>query len=218
MRRLLLLLLATILWLVPSASWAAVPSDPRVTAAAAAWATQPLYVDPDFTSLVDATQSAELLREIEAAPVPVYVAVVPTGEWFPEQGDTALLAGWLAAAHQTPGLYVVMDGDTTYGVEHEIAARGRASTYADSRNTLSSQLAEYLEDLEVSDQFPTEPARTEPTPPVPETTYPEERFTVGKAIGNGAGGGVLGLLGGSLLAGVVLGMAALVARRRGGTR
>lgn len=218
MRRLFLLLLATILWLVPSAAWAAVPSDPRVTAAAAAWATQPLYVDPDYASLVDAEQTAELLREIEAAPVPVYVAVIPTGEWFPEKGDTALLAGWLAAAHQKPGLYVVMDGDMTYGVEHNIAAWTIDRMLAEAREPMSSQLSAFLGKVKVGDKYSAKPARTEPYPPRQEPTYPEERFTLGKAIGNGAGGAVLGLMGGSLLAGVVLGVAALVARRRGGTR
>lgn len=218
MRRALLLLLATILWAVPSAAWATVPADPRVTAAAAAWATQPLYVDPDYASLVDATQTAELLREIGAAPVPVYVAVVPTGQWFPEKDDTALLAGWLAAARQKPGLYVVMDGDMTYGVEHRIAAWTIDRMPGKARESMSSQLSAFLGKIKVGDQYGAKPARTEPYPPRPEPTYPAERFTVGKAIGNGAGGGVLGLLAGALLAGVVLGVAALVARRGGGTQ
>ena len=217
MRRVLLLLLATIFF-VPGTAWAAVPSDPRVTAATGAWATQPLYVDPDYTSLVDATQSAELLREIEAAPVPVFVAVVPTGEWFQEEGDTELLAGWLAAAHDAPGLYVVMDGNTTYGVEHEIAAWAPSSSYGKARQSMSGQLSDYLEDLKVDDRYDPKPARTEPTQPYPESPSEPERFTVGKAIGNGVGGGVLGLLGGALLAGIVLGVAAAAGRRRGGTQ
>ncbi|GAB2636989.1 hypothetical protein [Kribbella swartbergensis] len=214
MRRFLLLLVATV-WLASGPAWAAVPADPRVTAAVAAWRTQPLYVDPDYESRVN---TAELLRTIEAAPVPVYVAVVPTGQWFPEEDDTALLGGWMAAANDKPGLYVVMDGDRTYGVEHEIAARGPEYTWADSKETMSSQLAEYLGELEVGDRYAKKPARTEPLPPRPERTYPEERFTVGKAIGNGVGGGVLGLMGGALLAGVVLAVAALVGRGRGGTQ
>jgi hypothetical protein len=213
MRRLLLLLLATI-WLGSSPAWAAVPTDPRVTAAVAAWQTQPLYVDPDHASRVDTT---ELLRTIEGAPVPVYVAVVPTGEWFPEKGDTALLGGWLAAANDKPGLYVVMDGDRTYGVEHEIAARGPGYTWANAKETMSSQLAEYLGELEVADRYTKKPARTEPLPPRPERTYPPERFTVGKAIGNGLGGAALGLMGGALLAGVVL-VVAMFARAGGGKK
>jgi hypothetical protein len=213
MRRLLLLLLATI-WLGSSPAWAAVPTDPRVTAAAAAWQTQPLYVDPDHASRVDTT---ELLRTIEGAPVPVYVAVVPTGEWFSEKGDTALLGGWLAAANDKPGLYVVMDGDRTYGVEHEIAARGPGYTWANAKETMSSQLAEYLGELEVADRYTKKPARTEPLPPRPERTYPPERFTVGKAIGNGLGGAALGLMGGALLAGVVL-VVAMFARAGGGKK
>jgi hypothetical protein len=218
MRRVLLLLLATTFFFVPGAAWAAVPPDPRVTAATAAWATQPLYVDPDYTSLVDATQSAELLREIEDAPVPVFVAVVPTGEWFRERDDKALLAGWLAAANAKPGLYLVMDGNTTYGVEHELAAWAPTYTYAQAKQSMSGQLSDYLEDVKVDDRYKANPARTEPTTPAPESASEPERFTVGKAIGNGVGGGVLGLLGGALLAGIVLGVAASVGRRRGGTQ
>jgi hypothetical protein len=213
----MLLLIATIV-LLSGTAWAAVPPDPRVSAATTAWARQPLYVDPDYASLVDTTQAAELLRVIEAAPVPVYVAVVPTGDWFQEEGDTALLAGWLAASNGKPGLYVVMNGDTTYGVEHEIAARAPASDYAEAKQPMAGQLADYLEDVHADDRYEAKPARTEPTPPDPETTSAPDRFTVRDAIGNGVGGGILGLIGGALLAGVVLGVAALVARRHGGTR
>jgi hypothetical protein len=211
------LLLATVfaLW-VPMSAQAAIPPDPRVTAAAEAWKTQPLYVDPEYSSLVDAAQEAELLREIEQAPVPVYVAVGPSGEWFQEKGDTVLLAGWLATANGKPGLYVVMDGDTTHGVEHEIAASGPDKTWADPRESMSSQLAGFLDVIKVGDRHKARPARTEPYPPRTEPTYPKERFTAGKAIGNGVGGALLGLLGGALLAGGVLAVAALVPGRRGG--
>jgi hypothetical protein len=217
MKRLVLLLVAT-LFVVPGTAWAAVPSDPRVTAATTAWATQPLYVDPDFASLVDTTQSAEMLREIEGAPVPVYVAVVPTGEWFQEEGDTALLAGWLAASHRSPGLYLVMDGYTTYGVEHEIKAWAPSSTYAEARQSMGSQLADYLDEVKADDRYDAKPARTEPTQPYPESPSEPERFTVGKAIGTGVGGGIIGLLGGALLAGIVVAVAASVGRRRGGAQ
>jgi hypothetical protein len=147
----------------------------------------------------------------------VYVAVVPTGDWFPEEGDTALLAGHLAAANGKPGLYVVMDGGLTYGVEHEIAARAPLIDSAEAKQPLAGQLADYLADVTADDRYETRPARTEPTPPPTETRSPD-RFTVRDAIGNGVGGGILGLLGGALLAGMVLGVAALVARRQGGTR
>ena len=210
MKRLLLLLVATFLTVsVPAA--AAVPVDPRITAATAAWKSGPLSVDPDF--VVDSNQ---MLQVIEAAPVPVDVAVVPTGRWFQEQGDTTLLAGWLAASNGKPGVYVVMDGDTSYGVAHEIAAYAPDSTLADPDQPMSSQLADYLGEVKVSDRYDARPARTEPDPPIPASSYPEERFTVWKAIGSGAGGGVLGLLGGALLAGIVLGVAAIVAGRREG--
>jgi hypothetical protein len=195
---------------------AAIPSDPRVTAATGAWRTQPLYVDPHYSSLVDASQEAEMLREAADAPVPVYVAVVPSGEWFQEKGDTELLAGWLAAANGRPGLYVVMDGYTTYGVEHQIAAVTIDRMSGKVRESMSSQLSAFLGKIKVGDQYKAKPARTKPYPPRPEPTYPKERFTVGKAIGNGVGGALLGLLGGTMLAGVVLAVAALVPGRRGG--
>ena len=212
MRRFFLLLVATFLTVtVPAA--AAIPVDPRITAATTAWATRPLYVDPDFAAVADGNQ---LLRVIEAAPVAVYVAVVPTGQWFQEKGDTTLLAGWLAASNEKPGVYVVMDGDETYGVAHEVAAYAPDSSLGDPDQAMSGQLADYLGELKVSDQYDAKPARTEPDPPIPASSYPEDRFTVGKAVSSGAGAGVLGLLGGALLAGIVLGVAALAARRRGG--
>ncbi|WP_329004301.1 hypothetical protein OHA18_12985 [Kribbella sp. NBC_00709] len=213
MRRLVLLLMATVFALTGTA-WAATPTDPRIAAATAAWAKDGLYVDPDFTSIADGN---EMLRVIAAAKTPVYVAVVPTGAWFPEKGDASLLAGRLAAANGKPGVYIVMDGDTTYGVAHEVAAYAPDSTWRDKDETLSAQLSAYLDEIELNDRYSPEPARTEPLPTEPDPSYPAERFTVGKAIGNGLGGGLLGLIGGSILAGIVLIVAAIAARRRKGT-
>jgi hypothetical protein len=212
MRRLILLLLATAFALTGTA-WAATPTDPRIAAATAAWAKDGLYVDPDFTSIADGN---EMLRVIAAAKTPVFVAVVPTGSWFPEKGDATLLAGRMAAANGKPGVYVVMDGDTTYGVAHEFAAYAPDSTWRDKDETLSAQLSKYLDNVELNARYSPEPARTEPVPTEPEPSYPEEKFTVGKAIGNGLGGGVLGMIGGGILAGFVLIVAALAARRRKG--
>ncbi|WP_433163510.1 hypothetical protein [Kribbella sp. CA-247076] len=216
-RRLLSLLTATVA-LLSGTAWAATPPDSRITAATAAWSSRPLYVDPDYTSLVDETQTAEMLRAMSSVQVPVYVAVVPTGDWFPEEGDTALLAGRLAAANGKPGVYVVMDGSTTYGVEHEVKVYAPSSSYAEAKQSMGSQLTDYLADVKVDDRYEAKPARTEPLPPRPESTSEPDRFTTRDAIGNGLGGGVLGLMGGALLAGVVLAVAAMVARRSGGTR
>ncbi|MFI5691202.1 hypothetical protein ACIA58_05145 [Kribbella sp. NPDC051586] len=213
MRRLVLLLLATVFALTGTAR-AATPTDPRVAAATAAWAKQGLYVDPDFVSIADGN---EMLRVISAAKMPVYVAVVPTGDWFPEKDDATLLAGRLAAANGKPGVYVVMDGDTTYGVAHEVAAYAPDDTWREKDETLSAQLSAYLSNVELDARYSPEPARTEPVPTEPESSYPDERFTVGKAIGNGLGGGALGMIGGGILAGLVLIVAAIAARRRKGT-
>lgn len=210
MRRLVLLLTATVCLLTGTA-WAATPTDPRITAAVAAWAHQNLYVDPDFASVADRN---ETLQVISNAKVPVFVAVVPSGEWFPEQGDTTLLAGRLAAANGKPGVYVVMDGDRSYGVAHQLGVYAPSWTYADGDEALSKQLSEYLDGLRESTYSTPKPARTTPLPPEPERTYPEEKFTVGKALGNGAGGTILGLMGGGLLGGIVLIVAALTRPRR----
>lgn len=212
MRRLALLLAATVLLLTGTA-WAATPADPRITAAVAAWAQENLYVDPDFTSIADRDAT---LQVISNAKVPVFVAVVPTGEWFPEQGDTTLLAGRLAAANGKPGVYVVMDGDRSYGVAHQLAAYVPSWTYADGDESLSKQLSEYLDGLRESTSSTPKPARTEPLPPEPEYSYPKEKFTVGKAIGNGVAGAALGLMGGGFLAAIVLIVAALARPRRKG--
>jgi hypothetical protein len=212
MRRLILLLMATVVLLTGTA-WAATPTDPRITAAVAAWAQEGLYVDPDFASVADRN---ETLQVISNAKVPVFVAVVPFGEWFPEKGDTTLLAGRLAAANGKPGVYVVMDGDRSYGVAHQLGVYAPTWTYADGKEPLSQQLSKYLDGVEESKYSTPKPARTESLPPEPERTYPEEKFTVGKAIANGLGGTVLGVMGGGLLGGIVLIVAALARPRRKG--
>ncbi len=215
MRRVMMLLIATVavLW-VPATATAAVPADPRITAAVEAWRTTPLYVDPDFTSVADV---GPMLAEIRTAPVAVYVAVVPTGGWFQEKGDGELLAGWLANANGKPGVYVVMDGDDTYGVVHLIRAYAPGWSWASGGDqSMSSQLAQSLKRVELNDRNDAEPARTTPRTPRPEAGSEPERVTTGDAIRSGLGGGALGMLGGALLAGVVLGVSALVGPRRGG--
>ena len=126
-----------------------------------------------------------------------------------------MLAGWLANANDKPGIYLVMDGYSTRGAEHRIAAYAPGSSWAkDPDQTMSSRLADYLADVRVDDRYDAKPARTTPYVPGPEPERKPERFTVGKAIGNGLGGAALGLTGGAILAGVVLGAAALVGGRR----
>jgi hypothetical protein len=111
-----------------------------------------------------------------------------------------------------------MDDYLTTGVEHLVKAYAPTRGYGSSKEPKSQQLSEYLDEVKVGDRYDATPARTEPLPPRDERDGddPPERFTVGKAIGNGLGGVVLGLMGGALLAGIVLGVAALVAVRRGG--
>ncbi|MGW6201434.1 hypothetical protein ACWF0M_35170 [Kribbella sp. NPDC055110] len=212
MRRFVLLLMATAVLLTGTA-WATTPTDPRIIAAVSAWTQERLYVDPDFASVADRN---ETLQVISNAKVPVFVAVVPSGEWFPEKGDTTLLAGRLAAANGKPGVYVVMDGDRSYGVAHQLGVYAPTWTYADGKESLSKQLSDYLDGVEESKYSTPKPARTEPLPPEPERTYPEEKFTVGKALGNGLGGTILGLMGGGVLGGIVLIVAALARPRRKG--
>jgi hypothetical protein len=213
-----MLLLAVVALVVslPSTASAKIPADPRVTAAVAAWKSQPLYVDPQYLSVVG-DQSQSMIDRIRQSALPVFVAVIPSGAWFQEKGDTEMLAGWLAAANGKPGIYLVMDGGSTFGAEHLVRAYGPTHTYADSRkHSMTEQLSAYLERIRERDGYEPKAARTEPLPPREERTYPQERFTAGKAIGNGVGGLLLGLLGGALVAGCVLGLAAMVARRGGG--
>jgi hypothetical protein len=211
MKRLVVLVLLTVVMLSGKA-WAATPPDPRVTDATAAWAHGSLYVDPDFVSIAD---SNELLKVIKEAKVPVYVAVVPTGHWFPEAGDEPLLAGRLAAANGKPGVYVVMNGDTTWGAVHELSADAPDTNWSTKLDEpLSAQLGEYLGQLRTDERSTPEPARTAPYPPEePDPSSPEEKFTVGKAIGNSLGGAALGLLGGFILGIIVLMVALGVARQ-----
>jgi hypothetical protein len=209
MRRLILLLAATA-WLLTGTASAEVPTDPRITEAVKSWANGPLYIDPEFDSVAD---RAEMLKAIERAPGPMFVAVVPNGDWFAEKGDTLLLAGWMAAANGKPGTYVVMDDTRTYGVAHETTVRGPGYVYGEYDEPLSKQLASFVDRMHKSDVGTPKPARTEAVPPRPESDEPDEEFTVGTAIGNGLAGGVLGLMAGGLLGGVVLAVAAFASPR-----
>lgn len=202
---------------VPSSASAAVPTDLRVTAAVAEWKKRPVYVDPQYASLAGEDEIRAMTERIRQTELPVYVAVVSSGDWFQEKGDTELLAGWLAHANGKPGMYLVMNGDTTFAAMHLVRADGPNYTYARGRgDSLDKQLSSYLNTVRVNDRYAAKPARTEPLPPRPTRTYTPEPFTVGAALANGFGGLVLGLLGGAVLAGCVLGLAAVVARRGGG--
>jgi hypothetical protein len=158
-----------------------------------------------------------VVERLASAKVPVYVALVPTGTWFQEKGDTVRLAGWLAVSNGKPGLYLVVDDYTVIGAAHLIGARAFGSTYATKDESVAGQIGDYLDGVRFSDRYD-EPARTTALPPKPERSYEgdDDRFTVKSAIGNSLGGLTLGLLGGALLAVPVLGLAALVAHRRGG--
>ncbi len=211
----LLLAIAALAVGLPASAWS-VPADPRVSAAVAAWKEQPVYVDPQYAEEVDTAQVEAIRARIATAPVPIFVAVLPTGAWFQEKGDTALLAGWLAAANGKPGMYLVVDDSITFGVDHLVKASGPGRVYGSSSKDAAGQINEYVDGIRLSDRYEAEPARTTVRPPREARDPEPEPFTAGKAISNGLGGVMLGLLGGSMLAGLVLGMAALVARRGGG--
>ncbi|MFI5709975.1 hypothetical protein [Kribbella sp. NPDC051620] len=214
MKRFGLLVLASLfLFAVPAAA-AEVPADPRVAAAVAAWKSTPLYVDPLYNS-VDTTGVVE---RVASAQVPVYVALLPTGTWFQEKGDTVRLAGWLAVSNGKPGLYLVVDDYTVVGATHLVAASTYGTTYATKDESLAGRVGDYLDSVRFDDRYDKDPARTAALPVEPEASYDDDddRFTVKSAIGNSLGGLTLGLLGGALLALPVLGLAALVAHRRGG--
>ncbi|GAA1541740.1 hypothetical protein [Kribbella lupini] len=211
----LLLAVAALTLCFPVSAWS-VPADPRITAAVAAWRDQPVYVDPQYAEEVDAAQVEKMVARIATSPVPVFVAVVPAGTWYQEKGDEALLAGWMAAANGKPGMYLVVNDSITTGVDHLVTASGPGRVYGRSDDDAAAQVSEYVDMIKLSDRYEPEPARTTPLPPREDRPSEPERFTLGKAIGNGVGGAVIGLMGGALLAAVVLGVAAVTARRGGG--
>jgi len=199
----------------PGGAADAIPADPRITAAVAAWKTSPLYVDRLFAGSLG-NQEGALRREIAAMPVPVYVAVMPHGHWFAEKGDTIRLAGWLATANGKPGVYVVVDRSTATGAAHLVRAYAPPRAYEATEYTPPAQLDAYLKAIELKDRYDADPARTDALPERPERGYEPEPFTVGKALANGFGGFMIGAICGSLAAGLLVALAALFGRRREG--
>lgn len=200
---------------VVRAGISAVPADPRITAAVKAWKTSPLYVDPLFAGSLG-RQEADFRRQIAAMPVAVYVAVVPHGEWFAEKGDTLRLAGWLATANGKPGVYVVVDRTSASGAAHLVRAYAPARAYEAKEYTPVAQLDAYLKSIELRDRLDADPARTEPLAERPTRASEPEKFTVGKALANGFGGFMIGGIGGALLSGLLVALAAVFGRRREG--
>lgn len=194
-----------------------VPADPRIAAAVTAWKTSPLYVDRLFAGSLG-SQESDLRRQIAAMPLPVYVAVVPHGEWFAEKGDTVRLAGWLATANGKPGVYVVVNRTDATGAAHLVRAYAPTRAYDAKEHNPPAQLEAYLEAIEPKDRLDAGPARTAALPERPERVYEPERFTVGSALANGLSGFMIGAIGGALAAGLLVPLAALVGRRRGGHR
>jgi hypothetical protein len=197
-----------------SADEGAVPADPRIIAAVAAWKTSPLYVDRLFAGSLGERDGA-LRSRIAGMPVPVYVALVPHGEWFAEKSDAVRLAGWLATANGKPGVYVVVNRTDASGAAHLVRTYAPSRVYQVADYDPPSQLDAYLSAIEVNDRYAAEPARTEALPPEPERSYVPEKFTVEKALGNGFGGFMIGAVGGVLAAGL---LTALFGRRREGHR
>ncbi|WP_328990023.1 hypothetical protein OG394_27660 [Kribbella sp. NBC_01245] len=214
MRR-LAVLLATIFaccWL-PTAAAAEVPPDARVEAAVKAWQTSPLYVAPLNEGAIPEERAAALIARMRAMPVAVYAAVIPSGEYFPEGGDTARLAGWLAAANGKPGVYVVVGDDAT-GVAHLVTADAPSRSWQTKEYTPAGELESYLDQIDTNAGETPRPARTKAYPSSPEPPYEPEEFTVGAALANGFGGLALGAIGGVILAGLLLAIAAFWGGRR----
>ncbi|MFC0624761.1 hypothetical protein [Kribbella deserti] len=214
MRRLALLIAAIFAygWLPMATAAAEVPPDPRVQAAVKAWKTSPLYIDPINEGAIPTDQKAALIAEMRAMPVPVFAAVIPNGEFFPEGEDTLRLAGWLATVNGKPGIYVVVDSSAR-GVAHLVSANAPSRAWGAKEYTPGAQLAGYLKEIEPDAGRTPRPARTKAMPSYRDSApRPPEKFTVGAALGNGFGGLMIGVILGSIVFAPLLGV--VVSRRR----
>ncbi len=79
----------------------------RVDRVTAGLRQSPLFVDPEVSYLLNAEDRASLGREIKAAGVPIYVAVVPLVSADESEGEGDYLAYLLHQRLGRPGVYVV---------------------------------------------------------------------------------------------------------------
>ena len=161
MKRLALILLATIFLGGGLTASAALPADPRVTAAVAAWKTELLYVDPLYAEYVG-TQDQQMRRaDRDRTRRRCSSRSCRPATWFQEKDDTERLAGWLAVTNGKPGMYVVMDGTATTGVAH-LVARPRALRHlrGPRRQSWPTNSRSTWNDLKLSDREEAKPART----------------------------------------------------------
>jgi hypothetical protein len=81
----------------------------RVDRVAGALRESPLFVDPDVSYLLDARQRDALTRQIQAAGVPIYLAVVPLGSQDESAGDADYFTYLLHQRLRRNGIYLVSD-------------------------------------------------------------------------------------------------------------
>ena len=101
-------LIATALAVTVFATGAAVAAD-RIDRVAAALRQSPVFVDPDVSYLLDAGQRQALTRQIQAAGVPIYLAVVPLGSQDESAGDADYFTYLLHRRLGRNGIYLVSD-------------------------------------------------------------------------------------------------------------
>lgn len=88
---------------------APVQNGDRVGRVVAGLRQSPLFVDPDVSYLLNATQRAALVQRIRGVGVPLYLAVVPVGSQDESAGDAGYLAYLLHQRLGRSGIYLVCD-------------------------------------------------------------------------------------------------------------
>ncbi|SHM32656.1 hypothetical protein [Streptomyces yunnanensis] len=177
----------------------------------------PLYVDPESPSSLDAGRRAELRKRIGALPVPVLVTVVPTSTDDESQGDEDRLAKALHDRLHRDALFVFAEPTgggiqiVNYGTPVDSAylyGRPRDLVYTDpTTGPLGSQLDKLLTYLS---KAPKSPHADQPYPPRPAPDPAAEQRLPGLFSGDFRAGLFIGGLAALLLFGLVVAVWALV--------
>jgi hypothetical protein len=109
------------------AALTAAPASASAASVAASLASSPVYVAPDAPIEVD---RGELLRMVEAAGTPIYIAVLPASALEETAGKADALGDKIVAQLKQNGTYLVTAG-TRYTAASRVLDRGEAERLAD---------------------------------------------------------------------------------------
>lgn len=133
----------------------------------------PVFVDPDVSYLLGASDRAALTRQIQAAGVPVHLAVVPLLSEDESGGDADRLASLLHRRLGRNGIYLIAD---QYGILDSVAYQvPRDTTLGYQRASDDTSLARKLHD--VIDRFAHAPKAAPSDPPDPPAPKPDKKTT-----------------------------------------